>query len=535
VIRIAFLLSLCFAVSAHAQGLVGNGAPAGNGFDVDLLLKVQAEAIDFMLPRTLDAVSAAQLAMWGLGGLTAIDPALTAFLRDTKVQLLMRGREVFALPAPSPSAAAPSAASPFAASPSAVSTGPDGDATAWARVMANVVSAGYDASPALRQTTPAVVTKTLLDEMLAHLDPYSRYIPPIEAVDDRDRRAGHAGIGVTLMQRGRSVVVREVVIGSPGAMAGIAPGDLVQSVDGLTAAGRDTAAIGARLNGPEGTELRIGWLDQDGAARAATLTRAMIPPETVFPRRSGDIEIVHISGFSQTTDRHVAQVVWDALKGAHPITGIVLDLRGNRGGLLRAAVATANTFLPPGVVVRSAGRAPETNRVWLSGGAELAKNVRMAVLVDGGTASAAEVLAAALGDRGRAVVIGSSTFGKGVVQTIDPLPDGGELFLTWSRLLAPDGWPIQSLGIMPQVCTSLGGDAVARQLAALAMGRPPMADAIAMHHAARLPMTPDRIVAIREHCPAADPREEDATIALTLLGMPASYAAALENPIAGGR
>ena len=91
------------------------------------------------------------------------------------------------------------------------------------------------------------------------------------------------------------------------------------------------------------------------------------------------------------------------------------------------------------------------------------------------------------------VVIGSSTFGKGVVQTIDPLPDGGELFLTWSRLLAPRGWPIQSLGVMPQICTSLGDDTVNRQLAALAAGTNLMDTAIRAHRAARAPLTPDQV------------------------------------------
>ena len=92
-------------------------------------------------------------------------------------------------------------------------------------------------------------------------------------------------------------------------------------------------------------------------------------------------------------------------------------------------------------------------------------------MVDGRSASAAEILAAALADRGRGVVIGSSTLGKGLVQTIAPLPDGGELFVTWSRVLAPRGWPIQGLGVLPQVCTSLGQDTLSWQLAALAQGR----------------------------------------------------------------
>ena len=202
------------------------------------------------------------------------------------------------------------------------------------------------------------------------------------------------------------------------------------------------------------------------------------------------------------------QVVRDGTRGSRPITGIILDLRGNRGGLVarrggdggHVSSARASSCVPPGEPRRPTA-------IWFSGGGELAKGLRVVVLVDGGTASAAEILAAALADRGRAVVVGSSTFGKGVVQTIDPLPDGGELFLTWSRILAPRGWPIQSLGVMPQVCTSLGDETVSRQLAALAGGTNLMELALRAHRAARAPLTPDQIVAIRERCPAADPRE----------------------------
>jgi carboxyl-terminal processing protease len=496
-ILFCLLLCLCLGGPAHAQ------SPAANGFDMDALANVQTEAIDFMLPRTLEVVTAAQLAMWGLGGLTTIDPALSAVLKDTTITLQVRGRAVREV---------------------AVS-GLDGPA--WAQAAAKIVATAYVASPAMRAAGQAGITKILFDEMLAHLDPYSRYIPPIEAVDDRDRRVGHAGIGVMLAQHGHSVTVRDVVIGSPGALAGLVPGDVIQWVDGRSALNHDARAVNAMLNGPEGTELRMGWLNHDGTSRGATLTRVMIPPETVFPRREGDIEIVQITGFSQTTDQHVIQVIRDLPRGARPVSGIVLDLRGNRGGLVRAAVATANTFLPPGVILRSSGRAPETNRVWLSGGGELAKDVRVVVLVDGGTASAAEILAAALADRGRAVVVGSSTFGKGVVQTIDPLPDGGELFLTWSRILAPRGWPIQSLGVMPQICTSLGEAAVRRQLDALAAGRLDMEAAVAASRAARAPLSPDQIVAIREPCPAADPRESDIAVARSVLESPGFDAALL--------
>ena len=194
-----------------------------------------------------------------------------------------------------------------------------------------------------------------------------------------------------------------------------------------------------------------------------------------------------------------------------PPSGIILDLRGNRGGLLREAVEAANLLLPSGVVTYTAGRDPDADHVWRSEPGEIAAGVPVVLAIDGRTASAAEILAAALTDRGRAVAVGSATLGKGLVQTIAPLPDGGELFVTWSRVLAPRGWPLQGLGVMPQVCTSLGEADLARQLAALAEGEQPMQHAIDAERLARAPLTPERIVAIRNACPAAEGREADLT------------------------
>ena len=154
------------------------------------------------------------------------------------------------------------------------------------------------------------------------------------------------------------------------------------------------------------------------------------------------------------------------------------------------------------------------------------------VLVDGRTASAAEILAAALADRGRAVVIGSETVGKGMVQTIDPLPDGGELFVTWSQMVAPLGWPIQGLGVLPQVCTSLGQEALNRQLAALSTGFQPMAPAIRRSRAARIPIPASEVLEIRAPCPASEGRASDLEAARLLIANPAAYAAALLPPMA---
>ena len=213
--------------------------------------------------------------------------------------------------------------------------------------------------------------------------------------------------------------------------------------------------------------------------------------------------------------------------------GIVLDLRDNRGGLLRQAVTAADVFLPAGLVATTLGRDPDSMNVWHSTEGELAENVPVVILVDGRTASAAEILAASLADRGRAVVVGSATVGKGMVQTIDPLPDGGELFVTWSQTLAPLGWPIQGAGVLPQVCTSLGQDALNRQLALLSAGVQPMAKALRRARAARLPVPPAEVLEMRAPCPASEAKAADLETARLLIANPAAYAAALLPPMAG--
>ena len=220
------------------------------------------------------------------------------------------------------------------------------------------------------------------------------------------------------------------------------------------------------------------------------------------------------------------------MAGPNPPAGVVLDLRSNRGGLLRAAVRAANQLLPAGVIAYTLGRDPAANHVWRSDAAQQARDVPVVILVDGRTASAAEVLTAALADRGRAVVVGSATLGKGLVQTIAPLPDGGELFVTWSRIIAPRGWPLQGLGVLPQVCTSLGGAALHRQLAALAQGIQPMQADIDAQRAARAPLPAAVMVALRRKCPAAGGNENDMKAAQVLIDDPAAYAAALLPPLA---
>jgi carboxyl-terminal processing protease len=215
----------------------------------------------------------------------------------------------------------------------------------------------------------------------------------------------------------------------------------------------------------------------------------------------------------------------------HKVRGVIVDLRGNRGGLLREAVAVVDAVVTGGVVATTAGRHPQSSRVWMGGtGEDQAQGRPIVVLVDGRSASAAEIMAAALEDSGRGVVVGSATLGKGLVQTIAPLPDGGELFVTWSRVLAPGGWPLQGLGVMPQVCTSLGEDSLRLALSNLLHGQQDMAGALARHNAARAPVPAAQVVELRNACPAAEGRDLDFAAARFLIDHPEAYQAARLTP-----
>jgi carboxyl-terminal processing protease len=502
-IRIGALFVLLLIYPAHAQPFA---TPAG--FDPHLLTNVYATALAFMTPRTLEPVPVSQLTLWGLRGLTALDPALSTDLREGKLRLLAGQRVVTASQAPS-----------------------ETDIDGWAAIATNLALAAAEISPRTRRVGTQGVLQSFFDELFNHLDPYSRYVPPSDAEEDRERRTGEGGAGLRLARRGAAITVAEAIADGPGALAGIRPGDTIVSVDGRTTKGKDPTTVTSWIAGPEATELSIAWRGRDGRLHSAQLERAQVPPETVFAQRAGEALVIVVTAFNRSTDSHLRQAIADGFVGPHPPEGIVLDLRGNRGGLLRQAVAAADRLLAAGLVVITLGRDPAATRVWRSSGEEMAEEIPIVVIVDGRSASAAEILAAALADRGRAVVIGSSTLGKGLVQTIAPLPDGGELYVTWSRVLAPRGWPIQGLGVLPQVCTSLGQDALNAQLAALAQGRQQMTKALETHRAARAPLQAGQILAIRRTCPAAEGREADLDAARLLIRNPAAYAAALLPPL----
>ncbi len=484
---------------------------AGNSvFAAPLAAEVYATALAFMAPRTLDPVGIPQLTMWGLHGLTALDQALVPELRNGSLRLLAPGRVLYATAPP-----------------------PVDDAAGWARAAAGMADAAWPVSAPLRRAGTQGIVHAFFDEVFNHLDPYSRYEPPARADDDRDRRDGQAGAGMTVVRRGKAIVVRSVVEDGPATDAGILPGDQLLVVDGQSTRGRDAATVSDWLAGPDQTTVELSVRGRDGRVRDLEVTRAQIPPETVFSSRQGDVLVLTVTGFADNTDERLEREVIRGLQGARRPRGVVVDLRGNRGGVLRAAVRAAAALIPSGLIATTAGRDPQATHIWEALGEDAAEGLPVVVVVDGRSASAAEIFAAAIADERRGVVLGSSTLGKGLVQTIAQLPDGGELFVTWSRVLAPRGWPLQGLGVLPQLCTSLGREATEQQLEDLASGSQELAAALAQHEAARAPIPPAQILAIRSACPAAEGQASDLDVARRLIAAPEAYQTALLPPIAG--
>jgi carboxyl-terminal processing protease len=481
-------------------------AEAQSHWNQGLAGSVYASAFAFMAPRTLHVIPLAELTLWGLRGLTALDPSVGPTMDKNAIDLIDREQVVVSIPQP----------------------GPD-DAAGWGALAAQLCGRAAQLSPAIAKAGTGDIVTSFFDELFNHLDPYSRYVPPTGG--DADLATGDPGLTIAITHR--TAVVGAVDPGGSASAAGLAAGDRVFAIDGVPTHGEDAYSLNAALAGAPGSEVTLKVLPRHARPQTVSLMRTALPPPTVFASMQGPMLVIQIAGFEQGTADAFRQALSDALAAGPTPHGIVLDLRGNRGGLLTQAVGVAGSLIDAtlqngGLIGSAVGRDPEADQRWrAAANSDLALGKPVVVLVDGRTASAAEVLAAALADDGRGVVVGSATFGKGLVQAASPLPDGGSLLVTWARLLAPQGWPLQGLGVMPQICTSGTTDSVEAELEALGAGHQPMGAAIRAARAARPGITLDQILQIREACPAALGSSLDMQAAQFLVTTPPAYAAAL--------
>jgi carboxyl-terminal processing protease len=301
--------------------------------------------------------------------------------------------------------------------------------------------------------------KTLIDNalngMLTGLDPHSAYMTEAQWHDMQSETAGRfGGIGLEVTENGGLLQVVSPIDGTPAAAAGLRPGDLITAVNGKTVEGLSLNDAVTEMRGPPNTTLhlivkRVGVDDPI----LLTLTRQIIHIETVKSSLAGDIGVIRISEFTEQTDAGLRAALKSLrTESGGRLRGLILDLRNDPGGLLDQAIAVSNDFLPSGGIVSTRGRHPDDNQTWSAKpGSDVSGSLPVVILTNNGTASAAEIVAGALQDDRRALVLGTQSFGKGSVQTLFPLSGYGAIRLTTARYYTPSGRSIQGVGITPNV------------------------------------------------------------------------------------
>ncbi len=480
--------------------------PTGDGaFSAERTTQEFAAGYEAISGRYVDKTAISTVALAGLDGLSVLDPEIAIDRDGDKVEMRRAGvlLSSFAVPG-------------------------DDDADGWADLTVKALMLGRAASPQVMNASSESIYDAVFDKSLTKLDEFSRYAGRDLARNHRAMRDGFGGIGFEFtVTPNRTMKITSVVGDTPAEHGGLQVGDVVTQIDGRPITDLNRDDITNLLRGRVGTHitLTIYRMENDGPLRL-TFERALIVPPTVTAELQGDIAYLTVSSFNQRTAISLSSA-FDQLKSHGAAKGVVLDLRGNPGGLLDQAIAVADLFLDSGEIIETHGRHPDSNQRFDASGNDIAQGLPMAVLINGDSASSAEIVAAALQDQRRAVLVGSTSFGKGTVQNVIRLPNDGELTLTWSRIEAPSGYAFHKLGIMPTLCTSKSAESAHDLEADLRSGRIDSAHILAAWRSNH-----DNTRAtdeLRSNCPARhDMAGEDLQVAKDVLEDSELYARAMK-------
>jgi carboxyl-terminal processing protease len=455
----------------------------------------------------IEPVDLPALARAGLGRLSTLDQNVAVSERPGQVLVLAGGKVVRVLDEPEPN-----------------------DAEAWGELTADTVRAARVASPVLRDAPNEAVYEAVFDGMMTRLDTFSRYASAKDATENRASREGFGGIGVRISVETGEVRVLSVMHYTPAERAGLMAADVIAEVDGRPVAGLDQERVVDMLRGPVGSKVILTLLRGEARQRLSReLVRAHVVPETVVYKREGDVGYLRVFSFNLETADSLRKEIDKARDEIGPtLKGYVLDLRGNPGGLLDQAVAVSDLFLEDGRVVSTHGRHPDSHQYFEASSGDASDGLPIVVLINGDSASASEIVAAALQDDNRAVIVGSNSYGKGTVQTVLRMPNEGELTLTWARFHAPSGYTLSHLGVLPTICTDGAATDIDVQALLGKLREGKLAPIPTAARNAADPSDTEALDKLRATCPTrADETESDLSLALRLLDEPVLYARAL--------
>ncbi|MFI4986223.1 MAG: S41 family peptidase [Alphaproteobacteria bacterium] len=292
-----------------------------------------------------------------------------------------------------------------------------------------------------------------LNGMLSSLDPHSSYMDPETYREMQVETKGEfGGLGMEVSLKDGLIEIVSPIDDTPASQAGLKAGDVILRIDGEAVLGLNLSQAVEKLRGPENSTVKLTIRRGSQAPFEVRLTRKVIKAKPIHDQLYGKIGYIRIALFSEQTQKGVELALERLQRQAGGrLQGLLLDLRDDPGGLLDQAVVVGGDFLSSGEIVSTRGRRAQDDQRYYAHGGDLAKGVPMVVLINGGTASASEIVAGALRDNHRAVVMGTRSFGKGTVQTIIPIEGRGAIRLTTARYYTPSGKSIQDVGIEPDV------------------------------------------------------------------------------------
>jgi carboxyl-terminal processing protease len=308
----------------------------------------------------------------------------------------------------------------------------------------------------VEEVKPGELVEAAINGMLTSLDPHSSYLPPDEFTDMRVQTRGEfGGLGIEVTQEEGFIKVVSPMDGTPAAEAGVQAGDFITHVNGESVLGLTLDQAVDMMRGPVGSEIVITIVRKDVEEPFdVSIIRDTIKLTAARARLEGDTVVIRVTTFNDQTyvnlEEGLKKAVSDA-GGMDKVNGFVIDMRNNPGGLLTQAIEVSDAFLDKGEIVSTRGRNPEDSERFNAEPGDLAEGKPIVVLINGGSASASEIVTGALQDHHRAIVVGTKSFGKGSVQTIIPLRGNGAMRLTTARYYTPSGRSIQALGIAPDI------------------------------------------------------------------------------------
>ena len=325
---------------------------------------------------------------------------------------------------------------------------------AFAKVRADYVEAPDD----------KLLVENAIGGMLTNLDAHSSYFDPKTFADMTVKTEGeYGGVGIVIQSDKGTIKAVAVIDDAPAQKAGVKANDTILQIDGTPITGFKLDDVQKKMRGPSGTKVTL-TVSRTGVKDPIDikLVRAQVPVEPVTSKREGSVGYIKIPAFNDHTDSGLQAAVAKLKKEIGPgIKGYIIDLRDDGGGVLDQAIAVADDFLEGGEILSMRGRKPEDTERFDAHPGDIANGKPILVLINGGTASASEIVSGALQDHKRARIVGTTSFGKGSVQTIIPLNNGedGALHMTTARYYTPSGRTIQAEGIVPDVVVSQGADA----------------------------------------------------------------------------